>query len=146
MPKTKHGYWGTPTYCSWHKMKQRCQNPHDHHYDRYGGRGIGVCRAWETFPAFLRDMGERPENATLDRIDNDKGYCKKNCRWATRTQQQNNVSNNRVIHFREQAQTLSQWAHELGMNVKTLENRLNRGWSVAEALTAKVDRTIQRRK
>lgn len=80
----------TPTYNSWRGMKQRCLNPNHEHYSRYGGRGITVCKAWLKFENFLEDMGERPLGKTLERKDNDKGYSKANCCWATRRVQRLN--------------------------------------------------------
>lgn len=92
---TKHGHSGkspSPTYISWTQMKQRCTNPKFHDYKKYGAVGIGFCKEWESFSAFLADMGERPEGKSLDRIDNSLGYTKENCRWATPKEQTDNRS------------------------------------------------------
>lgn len=62
-------------------MRQRCNNKRNVKYYRYGGRGIKVCRAWNNFETFLKDMGERPLNHELHRKDNDGDYEPNNCVW-----------------------------------------------------------------
>ena len=80
--KTKHGMRKTRVYYSWFCMKARCLNPNSPNYKNYGGRGITICKEWLEFRNFFRDMGERPQDRTLDRIDNDGNYCKENCKWS----------------------------------------------------------------
>lgn len=90
-PKTiKHGMSKTPTYNSWFAMKSRCNNPKNEYYHLYGGRGISYTKEWDDFESFLKDMGERPEGHTLDRVDVNRDYSKENCRWAdSKTQARN---------------------------------------------------------
>ena len=77
----------SPTYRSWAMMKSRCLDPNYTQYQDYGGRGITIDPSWMSFQRFLEDMGERPEGTTLDRIDNNKGYSKDNCKWSTKREQ-----------------------------------------------------------
>lgn len=71
-------------------MKKRCNNPKNHNYPYYGGRGIRVCERWNDFENFLADMGVRPEGTTLDRKNSNGNYEPDNCRWATKVEQRNN--------------------------------------------------------
>jgi hypothetical protein len=77
-------------YWVWADMNQRCRNPNHRQYANYGGRGIYVCDDWKSFENFKKDMWPRPQNHHIDRINNDDGYKKDNCRWAT--SQENNLN------------------------------------------------------
>jgi len=81
----------TLTYNTWRAMWDRCTNPNVWNHKYYGGRGVTICERWESFEAFVEDMGERPSrDLTLDRIDVEKGYGPDNCRWADWSEQQRN--------------------------------------------------------
>lgn len=125
----------TPTYKSWQAMRTRCLNENSSQYHRYGGRGISICKEWDDFTVFFRDMGERPTGTTLDRIDSNKGYSPDNCRWSTMKIQENNKRNNVLLTFNGKTQTVAQWADETGIGYQTIRARMNMGWSTEEALT-----------
>lgn len=88
--RTKHGMSNTKTYQVWADMLARSSNPKHRQHSDYLGRGITVCENWQKFENFYADMGEAPEGLSLDRVDNDGGYCRENCRWSTATEQQRN--------------------------------------------------------
>ena len=88
---TKHGRWMSREYRSWATMIQRCTNPNNPNYKRYGGLGVKVCDRWvSSFSAFIEDMGNRPPDTSLDRINPFGDYGPENCRWADRYVQANN--------------------------------------------------------
>lgn len=90
--RTFHGMTNTPTYSTWHGMVQRATNINHKRYKDYGH--LGIDNRWVNgdgtisgFGCFLMDMGEKPQDLTLDRIDNNRGYYKFNCRWSTLSNQ-----------------------------------------------------------
>lgn len=135
-----HGESDCKTHRIWRAMKSRCNNPRVHNYQDYGGRGISVCPQWEkSYEMFIADMGHCPSGASIDRIDNDGNYEPGNCRWATRADQNRNRRDNVMLTFAGKTMCLTDWASEIGMNERTLRNRIKHyGWSIKDALTIPV--------
>jgi hypothetical protein len=134
-----HGMSKTTEFRIWTGMRTRCLNPNDPGFKYYGGRGIGICRRWESFEVFLHDMGPRPIGTSIDRIDNSKGYQPDNCRWATNKDQARNQSTNRVLTSGGRSMCVAAWSEELGINAPTLLSRLRRGWCQERVLTTPTD-------
>lgn len=136
-----HGEAGnrrTTEYITWHSMIQRCTNKNHPSYHLYGGRGISVCNDWRiSYESFLSDMGRRPsKNYSLDRINNDIGYEKNNCRWVTRTDQNNNKRNNRRVVFRGVEMTCAELAEKINIPYRTILNWANK---ISEDFDAFID-------
>lgn len=120
----KHGRAGTKVHHIWKEMRRRCSNSDHLNYESYGGRGITVCERWDSFESFLEDMGEPEPGMSLDRIDNNKGYSKENCRWISHVEQCNNRRNNIFLTIDGVTKTLTQWSRESGINYRTILRRL----------------------
>ena len=132
-----HAKQGRPTkaYYTWLAMRRRCSNQNDKSYERYGGRGISVDPRWDTFERFLADMGEPPSpDHQIERKDNDGPYSPENCIWATRQRQANNKSNNRLLEVGGVYKTLAQWCRDYGIDRDRVRARLDKGWSLQDAL------------
>lgn len=144
--RTKHGFARDgkrhPVYNIWLAMKDRCYNPNNRFYHRYGGRGISVCALWRRdYSAFIAYMGKRPSpKHSLDRIDNNKGYYPGNVRWATRHQQSHNTSANVFIRFRGKTLSLHEWAEELNIPYGMILQRRHRGLPVHKILAPRTTR------
>jgi len=116
-------------------MLDRCYRKSHTHYHRYGGRGIFVCDHWKkSFNNFLSDMRVAPEGCTLDRINNDGNYEPFNCRWATKKEQSNNASFNKIIEFENKKYTLTQLSEKLNINYATLSSRIKSGKNLTDVV------------
>lgn len=135
--KKMHGKTGTRTHNIWMNMRYRCENPNDPKFKDYGGRGIKVCSRWQSFDAFIADMGECPHGMTIERENVNGDYEPGNCVWASQKTQQNNRRNNVRIEFMGHNLTLAQWEDRTGIKQDTIRTRLQRGWPVTAALTNK---------
>lgn len=90
---SRHSLSNSPTHRSWMNMNKRCRNPSSNRWHIYGGRGITICERWSGvhgFDNFYQDMGTRPKNTSLDRINPNGNYEPENCRWATPVEQRYN--------------------------------------------------------
>lgn len=134
---TRHGMTGTRTYYAWSNMIKRCQpGSSSDPYGRYAKRGIKVCERWRLFDNFLADMGVCPDGLTLERKNNDKGYCKSNCIWASRLVQARNRQSNKLITHDGKTKSMAEWAEYFGMKKATLWRRLKVGTPFHLAVSA----------
>lgn len=133
---TTHGMSRTRIYRTWIGMKARCENPSHSKYYMYGAKGVSVCERWQSYENFFKDMGHPPSDThSLDRYpDKTVNYEPSNCRWATKREQMENTARTRDIAFNGETMCLKAWARKLGISHKTLWNRLDRGWTIDEAL------------
>lgn len=124
-----------PGYFRWMGMRQRCENPKHRSYARYGGRGIRVCGRWQSFAAFVEDMGTPPSpRHSIDRINGDGDYCPGNCRWALPKTQRRNSSANVRLTLNGDTATIAEWSERTGLDGRTIRARLRLGWTTERAL------------
>lgn len=110
-----------PTYNSWKSMHARCKE-NAHCKKNYHDIGISVCDEWKSFDVFFKDMGERPDGKSLDRIDPHSGYHKLNCRWVDYKTQMNNKRSSSRIEKDGTIKTISEWCEFLDLT-ETQRNR-----------------------
>lgn len=130
-----HGERRTKLYSVWCGMKERCNNPHNKSFPRYGGRGIKVCEEWaNSFSSFREWATENgySETLTIDRIDSNDGYYPENCRWVTTAQQNRNYSRNHMITYNGETKCLADWADLFGINRGTVLFRIQQGKPLSE--------------
>lgn len=134
-----HGAWtggkSTREWATWANMRSRCSLVTHPQYSEYGGRGITIDPAWEDFSTFLADMGPRPSNKhSLDRVNNDLGYSRENCRWATRIEQNNNTRFNHRVTVNGLTMTIAQWARALNVTRNELKSQGKKSGSLEKAI------------
>lgn len=131
----KHGQHGTGAWNTWADMMKRCTNPRSVAYRHYGGRGISVCEAWQTFEGFFADMGQRPEGMTLERKDVNGNYEPSNCVWLPAPEQVNNRRVTVRVSVGGQQMALSEACRHLGLSYSRTRERMKRlGWSFEQAI------------
>ena len=132
--QTAHGdsAKGKRLYHIWENMKQRCTNPSNSNYSRYGGRGISICKEWlNSYVAFKEWALQNgySDTLTLDRINNNGNYCPENCRWATKAMQDQNKRQSVMIDVGGVKKCATEWAREFGIRPGTVLSRIHYGWS-----------------
>ena len=121
----------------WSAMRQRCLNPCNKDFPRYGGRGISMCEAWGDFATFYDWAiagGYRP-GLTIERVNVNGDYEPTNCTWIPNARQALNWEHSLRVSYNGRTQGIRQWALECGLNYYTLKTRLAKGWSAERALT-----------
>ncbi len=135
-----HGRSKTRLYRSWQGMHQRCGNPKDTQFPRYGARGISVNPCWDDFEPFALWAKANGYDAALeiDRIDVNAGYSPENCRWVTSRENSNNRRNTRQAIFFGKSMVYSEAAEHFGISIDVLGYRLGSGWSPEKAVSTPV--------
>jgi len=132
---TTHNMSGTSEYSSWESMKGRCLNPNRREYKNYGGRGIKICDEWLSFDGFFKDIGKKPSKLhSLERIENDRGYYKENCKWATKHEQERNKRTNIYLTYNGEKLILNDLSKKVGLHQQTIIARVRKGLSVENAV------------
>jgi hypothetical protein len=120
----------------WKNMIKRCTDKNTPSFHNYGGRGISVSAEWLNFDNFKRDMWPRPSKKhSIDRIDNNKGYSRDNCRWATQIEQCQNTRKTIFADTEQGKVPAARLYHESGVSHQLFHFRLMRGWSAFDAAT-----------
>ena len=118
-------------------MKNRCNSPNSHAYDRYGGRGISVCEEWNSFDPFYEWAMEYgyTDSLTIDRVDVNGDYTPTNCRWSTYIEQNNNKRNTHYLEWNGEKYSVQEWSRITGIPRTTINNRIRRGWPTERVLS-----------
>ena len=121
---TKHKLYGL-----WCDIKKRCYNEKSEYYKNYGGRGILMSKEWQSsFITFYNDLiGIYNSGLEIDRIDNNKGYSKDNCRFVPRIENARNKRNNHFVLYDNKHITISNLAEILNIPYNTIWNRVKKG-------------------
>lgn len=118
-------------------MMARCYRKSCHAYKNYGGRGIRVCKRWRQFENFAADMGPMPQGKTIERLQNNLGYWPSNCSWITKAEQNRNKRTVKKFNVGGDYYTIPDLSKKYKIKTETLRKRLDKGWSVRKAITAK---------
>lgn len=99
---------------------------------------VYVCAEWSSYEKFRdyvnENLGERPSNHSLDRIDNSKGYEPGNVRWTSQKQQARNRKSNTLLTIDGETRCIAEWSELTGVSSATICARRRRGLSDKEAV------------
>lgn len=147
-PNYKDGRKGTRLYRIYNNMKTRCYNPNSKSYKYYGARGIGICSEWlnnfSAFKVWALSNGYQ-DNLTIERLDVNGNYDPSNCVWATYKVQANNTRSNHLFTIDGITMNLTEWSEYYSISVKTVRDRLLRGWDIKRALITPADPKYRKR-
>lgn len=129
-------------YRIWALLKNRCKNKKSLDYKNYGERGISFPKKWEKFSGFWEDMSPNySENLTIDRINNNLSYSKKNCRWSTKSEQARNRRSNVYLVCQKEKKLITEWAKSnlYSLSLETIQSRKKRGWNDSKILLTPIN-------
>jgi hypothetical protein len=137
--KMLHGLINHPLYSKWKGMKMRCNYNKMAGFDRYGGRGIKVCKEWNDnfYPFYLWAKDKWSKGLELDRIDNNGDYEPNNCRFVSRLENSRNRAVSIFIEYENKRMSAEEWAKYLGISPCTIRQRLKRGLETKFVLSTK---------
>lgn len=117
-------------YNIWHKMMLRCSDHKQKSYKNYGGRGIKVSKQWTNFSIFYTDnyLSYIP-GLTIERLDVNGNYCKKNCIWIPNKDQAKNRRTTRWIN----GMCAKDACKTIGLKYSTFKQRLKSGKTTKQA-------------
>ena len=119
------------------KMKDRCLNPQNEHYQNYGARGITICKEWlDSYTSFYTWAMDNnySDDLSIDRIDVNGNYEPSNCRWVTTKEQARNKRNTIKITINDETRCLSDWCIIYKKPFNLVYKRIRRGYDVMKAL------------
>ncbi|MFA5743869.1 MAG: hypothetical protein WC936_03520 [Candidatus Nanoarchaeia archaeon] len=138
-----HNMSGTRPYSIWQGMKTRCNNPNAINYSGYGGRGITIDPKWEVFEHFWEDMKDGYDDSlSIERINNERGYCRENCVWADKRTQNFNKRSNVDIVYNKERRTITEWAEILQIDRRTLYYLKKKGLPDEQIITKVMNKEV----
>lgn len=125
----RHGKSRSKLYNTWRGMKERCLNPQHTSYPNYGGRGIKLVKAWESFAEFEKwaQKSGYQEGMSIERIDTNYHYEPQNCTWSTPKGQGQNRRDSCHVTINYETYSVAVWAEKTGIAISTLYKRYDRG-------------------
>jgi hypothetical protein len=131
MSKRKQPICHNSAYSVWRNIKYNCLNPNSQQYHYFGGAGITICDEWaSSFTAFISDLGERPNGASLIRIDKSKGFSPDNCRWEVVRKHHQLIKRTIFIEYNGQRKSIKDWAQDIGLSYHAIWKRYTSGYPV----------------